>query len=74
MLLVALWTGAATVENSMDVSQKAKTRTNNDPAISLLVIYPPPPQKKPQKTDLKTNMHPNVYNSIIYKCWDMNAT
>ena len=37
-------------------------------------LYTCHPPKKNQKTDLKTNMHPNVYNGIIYKCWDMNAT
>ena len=32
--------GAATLENSMEVPQKTKTRTTHDPAIALLGIYP----------------------------------
>ena len=33
-------TGAATLENSMEVPQKIKNRTTLDPAIALLGIYP----------------------------------
>ena len=41
-LLVGMQTGAATVENSMMVSQKTKNITElpYDPAIPLLGIYP----------------------------------
>ena len=39
-LLVGMQTGAATLENSMEVPQKTKTRTTQDPAIALLGIYP----------------------------------
>ena len=38
--LVGMQTGAATLENSMEVSQKVKNRTPYDPAIALLGIYP----------------------------------
>ena len=38
--LVAMQAGAATLENSMEVPQKIKNRTNLDPAIALLGIYP----------------------------------
>jgi len=38
-LLVGTQTGAATVENSMEVPQKVKNRTY-DPVITLLDIYP----------------------------------
>ena len=39
-LLVGMQTGAATLENSMEVPQKVKNRTTHDPAIALLGIYP----------------------------------
>ena len=39
-LLVEMQTGAATLENSMEVHQKIKNRTPCDPAIALLGIYP----------------------------------
>ena len=40
-LLVGMQTGAATLENSMEVPQKIKNRTTSyDPAIALLDIYP----------------------------------
>ena len=39
-LLVEMQTGAATLENSMEVPQKIKNRTTYDPAIVLLGIYP----------------------------------
>ena len=38
--LVGMQTGAATVENSMEVPQKVKSRTIYDPVIALLGIYP----------------------------------
>ena len=39
-LLVEMQTGAATLENSMEVPQKTKNRTTLNPAIALLGIYP----------------------------------
>ena len=39
-LLVGMKTGAATLENSMEVPQKTENRTTLDPAIALLGIYP----------------------------------
>ena len=39
-LLVGMQTGAATLENSMEVPEKIKNRTTHDPAIPLLGIYP----------------------------------
>ena len=38
-LLVSMSLGAATLENSMEVSQTAKNRTTYDPAIPLLGIH-----------------------------------
>ena len=39
-LLVAMQTGAATRENSMEVPQKLKIELPYDPAIELLGVYP----------------------------------
>ena len=39
-LLVGMQTGAATLENSMEVPQKIKIELPYDPAIVLLGIYP----------------------------------
>ena len=39
-LLVGMQTGAASMENSMEIPQKIKIEIRYDPAISLLVIYP----------------------------------
>ena len=39
-LLVGMQTGIATLENSIEVSQKLKTELPYDPAIALLGSYP----------------------------------
>ena len=39
-LLAQVWISAATMENSMAVTQKLKLELSNDPAILLLGIYP----------------------------------
>ena len=39
-LLVGMQTGAATLENSLEVPQKIKNRTTLNPAITLLGNYP----------------------------------
>ena len=39
-LLVGMYTGAATMENSMEAPQKLKIELPYDPAIPLLDIYP----------------------------------
>ena len=48
-LLVGMQTGAATVENSMELPQKTKNGTALDPAISLLGLYPKNPETPIQK-------------------------
>ena len=40
VLLVGMQTGAATLENSVEVSKKLKIGLPYDPAIALLGIYP----------------------------------
>ena len=60
-LLMGMQTGAATLENSMEVPQKLEIELPYDPAITLLGIYP-----KDKYADSKgTCTHPNVYNSTI---------
>ena len=44
-LLMGMQIDAATVENSMEVSQKTKNRTTYDPVVPLLDIYPSKTQK-----------------------------
>ena len=39
-LLVGMQTGAATMDNSMEVTQIVKNRTTLDPGIALRGIYP----------------------------------
>ena len=39
-LLVGMQTGAAALENSVEIPQKIKNRLPYDPAIALLGIYP----------------------------------
>ena len=48
-LLVGMYTGAATVENSMDFPQKTKMELPFDPAIPLLGLYPKNPETPIQK-------------------------
>ena len=43
-LLMGMQMGAATVENSMEFSQKIKNRTAFDPVIPFLGIYPKEPK------------------------------
>ena len=40
ILLLKIWFGVATVENSMEIPQKLKIELPYDPAILLLDIYP----------------------------------
>ena len=59
-LLVGMQTGAATVENSMEFSQKTKNGTAFDPVILLLGIYPKNPESPIQK-NLCTPMYIEHY-------------
>ena len=58
-LLVGMFTGAATMENSMEDSQKLKIELPHDPAIPLLGVY----LKKNKNTNLKRNMDSKVPSS-----------
>ena len=61
-LLVGMQTGAATVENSMEVSQKLKNRNNMWPSNSTTKYLP----KEYENTNPERYMHPYVYCSVIY--------
>ena len=69
-LLVGMEIGAATMEDSREVSQKTKIRTNIWPSNSS----PEYTSEKNKSTNLKRHMHPSVYNSIIYNCQGMKMT
>ena len=60
--LVGMKTGAATAEHSMEVPQKLKRELPYSPAIPLQGIYLK--KNKPENTNLKRYMHPNVHSSI----------
>ena len=60
-LLVGMQTGAATLENSMEVPQKIKNRATLQPSNCTTRYLP----KEYKNTDLKGYMHPSVYSSIF---------
>ena len=68
LLLVGMQTGAATVENSMEVPQKVKNRTTL--SSNCTTRYSP---KEYKNTNSKGYMHPCVYSSRIYNSQDMEA-
>ena len=69
-LWVGMQTGAATVENSMEVHQKNKNKTTIWPRNSTLGYI----SKKPKNTNLKRHMHRSAQSSIICNCQGMEAT
>ena len=63
-------TGAATMENIMEVPQKIKNITTIWSSNSITGYL----SEENGNTNLKTYMHPNVHSSIIYISQDMEAT
>ena len=61
ILLVGMQTGAATLENSMEVPQKVKKITTLWSSNCIMRYLP----KDYKNTDLKGRMHTDVYSSII---------
>ena len=61
-LLVGVQTGAATVENSMEILQQIKNETALWPSEST----PGTIFAEAQNTNLKEYMHPSVHCSVIY--------
>ena len=70
-LLVGMLISAATLKNSMEISQKTKNRAGKWPSNSTPGYISP---KKPENTNSKRYMHSNVHSSIIYNSQDMEAT
>ena len=70
-LLAGMYFGAATVENSKEITKIIKIELPYDPAIPLLVYIK---NKTKQNTNSKRQMHCNVHSSIIYNCQDMEKT
>ena len=60
-LLVGMQTGAATLENSMEVPQKIKNRTTLQPSNCTTRYL----SEGYRDAVLKGHMHPNVYSSTI---------
>ena len=63
--------GAVTVENSIEVSQKTKNRTIIKPSNSIPGYVS---EKKKKHNNLKRYMHQDVHSSIICNSQDMEAT
>jgi len=68
-LLVGMQTGAATVENHIELPQKVKNRTTLGSRNCTSRYLP----KGYKNINLKGYMHPDVYNSIIYNSQDTEA-
>ena len=64
-LLAGMQMGLSTMENSVEVPQKIKYRTPNDPAIPLLDIY--------TNYNWKRYMHPYVHCSTIHNSQDIET-
>ena len=62
-------TGAATVENSMELLRKLIVEVPYDLAIPLLGIYP----KKMEALYIVRHSHPDVHCRIIYNSLDMET-
>jgi len=63
-------TGAATIENNMEVPQKIKNRTTLQPSNHITGYL----AKKYKNTNSKRHIHSYVYCSIIYDNQDIEAT
>ena len=66
--LVGMWTGVATVESSMEISQKIKNGFAFDPTIPLVEIYP-----KKSKTLIRKNISIPMFIKVLFiitKIWN----
>ena len=61
-LLVGMWTGAASMENSMEVPQKVKIGLPYDTAIPFLGIYP-----KDTKSLCQGDIYSTMYPVALFK-------
>ena len=69
-LLVGMYTWAATMANSMEVSQKTRNRTT----VWLSNSTPGYISEKNKNSNLKRYMHTNVHRGTVYSCQYMVAT
>ena len=69
LISVGMKTGAATAENSVEVSQKTLTLWPTNPTLGYISK-----NNGKQNTNLKRYMHPNVHGSIICNFQDMEVT
>ena len=67
-LMVRLYVDAATMENSMEIPQKIKSRICSSYSTSGYL------SREHEKTNLKRYMHPYIHCSIIYNSQDMETT
>uniref|UniRef100_A0A9L0T963 Uncharacterized protein n=1 Tax=Equus caballus TaxID=9796 RepID=A0A9L0T963_HORSE len=69
-LLVGMQTGAATMENSLEIPQKIKNRTTTRSSYPTTGYL----SKELKVSNSKSPVHPNVHCSIIYNSQDVEAT
>ena len=65
-LLVQMWTGAATMENSMECLRKVKIELPFGPALPMLVLYPKNLETPIQKLCIPMFIAEQL---TIAKCW-----
>ena len=68
-LFVGIQTGAATVENSMELSENIKNGTASSDSTSEVEYI-----QMNLKYYSKEHKHPHVHCSVIYNCQDMEET
>ena len=68
VLLMGVWIGTATMENSMVVPQKIKNRATIWSSTTTSGIY-----LKKTKTLIGKDMHPYVHCSIVYNSQNMDT-
>uniref|UniRef100_A0A9L0IQS4 Uncharacterized protein n=1 Tax=Equus asinus TaxID=9793 RepID=A0A9L0IQS4_EQUAS len=69
-LLVGMQTGAATLENSMEIPQKLKIELPYDPALPLLGIYP-----NNLKSTIQSNICTPTFIAVLFtiaKTWKLS--
>ena len=66
-LLVGMWIGAGTMENSMEVPQNTRNR------IAIWSSNPTPRLVSRGNSTLKGYMHPNVHSNTIHSSQDMEV-
>ena len=65
---MGMYTGAAAMQNSVEVPQNTKARATVGPS------NPTPGHIPRENHNSRRHMHPNMYSSTIYNSQDMEAT